>query len=1341
MATEFNIFFHNEEKLGMAIGQHKLPPSYNLIDLNKLKLPDQLVIEGMDLNVNKAIYSEYLGILLLKPKSELVGCFTYSIPLKFSARWCLESGNNHFQPSIRIEELDNLHYEADILYAVELVTPYHLVPKQMRSLTNVFSLAQDPKVGPFKGSFIIEKSVFEKLQRWLWKVVQHILQAYALNDMASIESLFDKSLISQRTAEELKIDKLRHTYGTLLERAVAYFLGAEYYGKKTILIGNLMKQFREQDELVRSCKNISENNTVVIAFGDIRYINVIEEWLKRIVKLQVRNYVFISLDDETQNYLVSRGYNTSLVPYKGNLGEFWVFRLKVIRRLLESGLNVVHSDADAFWLSNPLDNLSLSTADIVSSQGSIFPESTLQHWGFVLCCGFQMFRSTLNCLALFERLIPYVEEVKDDQIAVNEVLMNMGVTWERDNTGYTLTHQGKSFTCYKKHLIGKCDSLTVQLLPHAQYQRYFEGINPDLKVLHLLSDKTQGAKLRSLENIESQLRNSVDDKSSSNVIWLASYPRTGNTLLRTIFKHNFGIPTYSLYNDKADIGKYEGIREFVGHKDGQWGCITKGVYHFPNDEMAINDTSRNELTIIKTHSQYCEYYKNKKIIYIVRDPRAVLTSYVSYKKNFTKTEKRDINILEELIFSGDRMSGYWVDHIESWFNQRSKNMLIIRYEDILEKFEEVLKEIANFLDLEPISKKWLDFSHYKKADPRFFRKGKKTSWQTTLCEFHRNKIGMSTSKFMQIFNYQFQYESDESRNLNISLSPKSVRKNWVYVCTPVLNAANTVDSTILSVITQEGDFFLHYHIKDGGSTDGTIDKLTAWQKTLANNPHLVRCKNLLFTFSSESDNGMYEAVNQSIDYMQIPEDGVLTYINSDDVLFPGAIATASKIFDEITDSKWIIPSKYTISEQGSHRGAGFVQFERNDIVAGKCNGNDKPFIQQEGVFWLKALWDEVGGFNLSLKLSADWDLWMRFAYVCAPVTTHYVFGAFRKRPGQLSESIDIYLKEVANHAQPMNQNIGNEPIMQIKLAENGKYELVPQSTKSNHFMKGNESTTLPTSAYVKIDGWENCISRYKETGFKSYLAKKMPQEKQPFETSELLDDINYINQSNSDEIKKMNEVIWQHFTAADLTEKTTDLIVEEVASQLGQLSAKVKLTEKVIHAMQPEKMHKFVETVAKSVINDTDFKLRFAASQLAGNRNLLPIESSDNGISYIWSGSDPEIQFTFPLDRSKAIGMQVRLFALIKPEYSKQLMILIDGESVRHRFGQDEGLFVLSCNLPTSTKTNQTTITIVLPATHSPMDLGSSNDRRKLGIAFHEFRFGKPENEFSHLLKRLKLKT
>lgn len=251
----------------------------------------------------------------------------------------------------------------------------------------------------------------------------------------------------------------------------------------------------------------------------------------------------------------------------------------------------------------------------------------------------------------------------------------------------------------------------------------------------------------------------------------------------------------------------------------------------------------------------------------------------------------------------------------------------------------------------------------------------------------------------------------------------------------------------------------------------------------------------------------------------------------------------------------------------------------------------------------------------------------------------------------------------------------------------------------------------------------------------------MPSD-QGLDNNELLNDIHHVNQITKEEIKRSGDYMRQLIDKTPLPAKVADSLVSEISSQLGQLTATVNLADKAIRKLQARQKP---DRKAKSIVAEVKSKnrlsyLRFDAHQLVGNKNLLPMEVSTSGINYCWSGADPEIQFSFPLNRSKALGMHIRLIALIKPEYSKKLKILIDDRHIKHSFRRDGSLFVVSCVLPYSEKTTQTDVKVILPATHSPSDLDGSNDGRKLGIAINEIRFGKPESSINRLLVRLKLK-
>ncbi|WP_371357657.1 tetratricopeptide repeat protein, partial [Hydrocoleum sp. CS-953] len=81
-----------------------------------------------------------------------------------------------------------------------------------------------------------------------------------------------------------------------------------------------------------------------------------------------------------------------------------------------------------------------------------------------------------------------------------------------------------------------------------------------------------------------------------------------------------------------------------------------------------------------------------------------------------------------------------------------------------------------------------------------------------------------------------------------------------FVVTPCLNAVATIDETIKSVISQSGDFWIQYHVQDGGSTDGTVERLQYWEGVLSAGSSDLQCGGVDFSWVREPDEGMYDAV-------------------------------------------------------------------------------------------------------------------------------------------------------------------------------------------------------------------------------------------------------------------------------------------------------------------------------------------------------------------------------------------------------------------------------------------------------------------------------------------------
>ena len=237
----------------------------------------------------------------------------------------------------------------------------------------------------------------------------------------------------------------------------------------------------------------------------------------------------------------------------------------------------------------------------------------------------------------------------------------------------------------------------------------------------------------------------------------------------------------------------------------------------------------------------------------------------------------------------------------------------------------------------------------------------------------------------------------------------------IFITTPCLNMAQTIDQTINSIVTQEGDFSIRYHIQDSCSTDGSIDILHKWKKRLSKyNSTWLRCNGIHFSYASAQDLGMYDAIAKGFNVFEIPEFAFMTWLNADDILMPYTLLLLSALHD-MHHINWITGNQFVINTEGEEVLNRLNPYPPADFIArGVCDIDHWVTIQQEGTFWRKWLWDKVGGIDNRFELAGDWDLWRRFARYTDIVQVDFPLGAFRQSEGQMSlrKNGKSYRKEI-----------------------------------------------------------------------------------------------------------------------------------------------------------------------------------------------------------------------------------------------------------------------------------------------------------------------------------------
>jgi len=245
------------------------------------------------------------------------------------------------------------------------------------------------------------------------------------------------------------------------------------------------------------------------------------------------------------------------------------------------------------------------------------------------------------------------------------------------------------------------------------------------------------------------------------IIWLASYPKSGNTLLRSILSSYF----YSedgIFNFK----NLEKISQFpqTSHLMSIGVDVNNEEEVFKNFINAQNfiNQEREKVKFFKTHSSLCKMYDSNFTdlkntlgsIYIVRDPRNVVTS-LAHHYDLSVDQATNVMIDKDRLMDKTEKNcrvflGSWSFNYNSWKNlQNQKKYLLIKYEDLINKKKTILLKIFKYLDSLGL-KSSLDMVKLNKAikTTEFESMKKKEEIET----FYEAVIDKSTGKRKNFFN-------------------------------------------------------------------------------------------------------------------------------------------------------------------------------------------------------------------------------------------------------------------------------------------------------------------------------------------------------------------------------------------------------------------------------------------------------------------------------------------------------------------------------------------------------------------------------------------------------------
>ena len=196
------------------------------------------------------------------------------------------------------------------------------------------------------------------------------------------------------------------------------------------------------------------------------------------------------------------------------------------------------------------------------------------------------------------------------------------------------------------------------------------------------------------------------------IIWLASYPKSGNTLVRSRFSAYFfsknGEFNFDLLKNIKQFPNFNLFKNLGIDVSNQIEIIKNYIYV----QEELNKRDGNSIRFLKTHAilnningyEFTNLKNSLGVIYIVRDPRKILLSSANH--NQITLEKSLQQLLDMIKLGGNNNFfdipethiGTWASNYHSWKEfKKFKKYLLVKYEDLISKPEETLVLMLEFV--------------------------------------------------------------------------------------------------------------------------------------------------------------------------------------------------------------------------------------------------------------------------------------------------------------------------------------------------------------------------------------------------------------------------------------------------------------------------------------------------------------------------------------------------------------------------------------------------------------------------------------------------------------------
>lgn len=276
-----------------------------------------------------------------------------------------------------------------------------------------------------------------------------------------------------------------------------------------------------------------------------------------------------------------------------------------------------------------------------------------------------------------------------------------------------------------------------------------------------------------------------------NIIWLVSYPKSGNTWVR-LFLNSI------LSTTREEKDGFPSLSEIIISSNRRLIDQCLGIQSSNLTETEVRDlqpqiyrefaSQLNQLRVIKVHDSFGITSKGIPIfpadvslaaVYIVRNPLDIVVSYAFHSGIPMQTAINNLNNPDfKISVSKNALKqqinqhlGTWSDHVNGWTNQKHIPVVLISFEQIIENAHEVFRSLLTQLNIscseEDFSKalNLCSFSNLTRLEAEwgfpekpiksvvFFRNGKSGDYLNYLSKEQVEIIMNTHSETMKNFGY------------------------------------------------------------------------------------------------------------------------------------------------------------------------------------------------------------------------------------------------------------------------------------------------------------------------------------------------------------------------------------------------------------------------------------------------------------------------------------------------------------------------------------------------------------------------------------------------------------